>query len=92
MANPIIELLAALIQLYKYVLIAAVIMSLLISFNIVNRYEPLVQRIDYALRRLTDPVLRPIRKYLPDLGGIDISPIIVFLLLDFLQRSLFYYF
>jgi YggT family protein len=92
MLNPFIELFSWIIQLYNYVLIAWLILSWLISFNIVNRYQPVVQRLNFALFRLTDPLLRPIRKYMPDLGGIDISPIVLMLLLNFLNRALFTYF
>jgi len=60
-------------------------LSFLISFGVVNRTQPAVQRINFALFRLTDPVLRPIRKHMPDLGGIDISPIVIILVLEFIQ-------
>jgi len=72
------------------VLVQAVL-SLLIAFKVVNGYQPIVQRITYALSRLVDPALRPIRKILPDMGGIDISPIILILLLHFVQDALFTY-
>lgn len=88
MLNPIIALLVQIIYLYNCVLIAWLVLSWLISFGIVNRYQPMVHRINVALFRLTDPLLRPIRKYMPDLGGIDISPIILMLLLNFLSNEL----
>jgi len=91
MANPFIELLSTVIHLYNYVLMGWLILSWLISFGIVNRHQPLVQRLNFALFRLTDPLLRPIRKYMPDLGNIDISPIILILILNFIDKSLFYY-
>lgn len=91
MLNPIVELILELIHLYNYVLFAWVILSLLISFGIVNRYQPVVQKINLALFKLTDPLLKPIRKYMPDLGGIDISPIILIIGLDFIGRTLVYY-
>ncbi len=91
MVNPFVELLATIIQLYTYVLWAWLILSWLISFNVVNRYQPAVQKISFALFRLTDPALKRIRKYMPDLGAIDISPIVLILLLHFLQEALIYY-
>jgi len=89
--NPFVELICTLIRLYDYVLIAWLVLSWLISFGIVNRYQPAVQRINFALFRLTDPLLRPIRKRMPDLGGIDISPIVLLLALEFISNSLVYY-
>lgn len=91
MVNPFTQLLVTVITLYSYVLITWVVLSLLISFGIVNRHQPVVQRINFALFRLTDPVIRPIRKHMPDLGGIDISPVIVLLGLQFLQNAIIYY-
>jgi YggT family protein len=88
MMNPLVGLLVQLINLYNCALIAWLVLSWLISFGIVNRHQPLVQRINFALFRLTDPLLRPIRKYMPDLGGIDISPIILILLLNFISNEL----
>ncbi len=91
MINPLIELIVTLINLYNYVLIAWLILSWLISFGIVNRYQPAVQKINFALFKLTDPLLRPIRKYMPDLGGIDISPIVLILAMNFIEKTLIYY-
>jgi YggT family protein len=91
MPNPFIELISTIIHLYNYVLMGWLLLSWLISFGIVNRHQPFVQRLNFALFRLTDPLLRPIRKHMPDLGGIDISPIILILILHFIDQSLFYY-
>ena len=91
MLNPVVELILEIIHLYSYVLFAWVILRLLISFGIVNRYQPVVQKINLALFKLTDPLLRPIRKYMPDLGGIDISPIILIIGLNFIGKTLLYY-
>src|SRR5262249_19833920 len=91
MLNPFVELILMIIHLYNYVLFAWVILSLLISFNIVNRYQPIVQKINLALFKLTEPLLGPIRKYMPDLGGIDISPVILIIGLNFIEKVLVYY-
>ncbi|NBX03833.1 MAG: YggT family protein [Alphaproteobacteria bacterium] len=92
MLNPFIDLFAQIINLYSYCVIARVIVEMLVSFKVVNAFQPAVQKIRYALNRLCEPVLRRIRKYLPDLGGIDISPIILLLLLNFAQSALYKYF
>jgi YggT family protein len=91
MLNPFIELISTVISLYCYVVIAYLILAWLISFGIVNRYQPAVQKISVALSKLCEPPLRKIRTYLPDLGSIDISPIILILLLQFLDHLLIYY-
>ena len=82
--NPILWLVHTVINIYFWIILAMVIMSWLVAFGIVNRSNPYVRQIGYALDRLTDPLLRPIRRILPDLGGIDISPIILLIGLQFL--------
>src|ERR1700674_3639145 len=84
MVNPFLWLIDTLITLYIYVLIAAAVMSWLIAFNVVNSYNPTVRRIWDFLYRVTEPALRPIRAILPNLGGIDISPVILILILMFI--------
>ncbi len=92
MLNPFIDLLSAILQIYMVCVIMWTIISTLISFKIINSYQLFVQRVMYALDKICEPVMRPIRKFLPDLGGLDISPIIVILLIQFLQHSLYHYF
>ncbi|MFM1816503.1 MAG: hypothetical protein RLZ98_3198 [Pseudomonadota bacterium] len=74
-----------LITLYTYVVIAAVVMSWLINFNVINAYNPFVRTLWQALVAVTEPLLRPIRRMMPDLGGVDISPIVLLLLCLFIQ-------
>ena len=90
--NPIIWLFDELIGLYTWVLMAYIIMSWLIALNIINRYQPFVSRVNYFLRQITEPVLGRIRRYIPDLGGIDISPILLIFGLRFISYALHYYF
>jgi YggT family protein len=75
-----------LLTLYIYVLIAAAVLSWLIAFNVVNTHNPIVARIGEFLYRVTEPALRPIRNLLPNLGGIDVSPVILILLILFIQN------
>ena len=84
--NPFLWLIFTIIQLYTYVLLAMVILSWLVAFNVVNRSNTYVRQIGYALERLTEPALRPIRRFLPDMGGIDISPIVLLIGLWFLGK------
>lgn len=78
-----------LLTLYIYILIAAAVMSWLIAFNIVNPHNQIVAVIAEFLYRITEPVLRPVRNLLPNLGGIDISPVIVILIIVFIQSVIF---
>jgi YggT family protein len=74
-----------LIQLYIYVIIASVILSWMIGFGVINAYNPFVRSLYEAVNAVTEPLLRPIRRALPDLGAVDISPIILLLACFFLQ-------
>lgn len=82
---PLLLFIHYVIDLYKWVVIAAVVFSWLISFNVINAHNPFVRSLWNALLAVTEPLLNPIRRMLPDLGGIDISPIILFLALIFVQ-------
>ncbi len=84
--NALLWLFNTLIQLYIYILIASAVLSWLIAFNVVNVRSPVVSQIGDFLYRVTEPVLRPIRNLLPNLGGVDVSPVILILLLLFVQK------
>ncbi|MFM8748023.1 MAG: YggT family protein [Aestuariivirga sp.] len=82
--NPLLWLIHTVINIYFWIILASVILSWLVAFNIINRSNPFVRQLGMTLERLTEPLLRPIRRFLPDLGGIDISPIILLIGLQFL--------
>ena len=86
MTNPFLWLIHTLIWTYIYILIAAAVMSWLIAFNVLNSNNPTVRMIWNFLYNVTEPALRPIRAILPNLGGIDISPIILIIGLMFLDQ------
>ena len=90
--NPFIWLIHTLIWLYIYVLIASAVMSWLIAFNVVNSYNSTVRQIWDFLYRITEPGLRPIRSILPNLGGMDISPVILIIALMFLDQLIIWLF
>jgi YggT family protein len=90
--NPFLWLISTLIQLYIWILIANAVLSWLVAFNVVNPSNNVVRTIGETLYRLTEPALRPIRQILPSLGGLDISPVILIILLIFIQRLLFWLF
>lgn len=73
------------LQLYIWIVIAMAIFSWLVAFNVVNTRNHGVAMIGDFLYRITDPVLRPIRNFLPNLGGIDISPVVLFLIIVFIR-------
>lgn len=74
-----------LIELYTYVIIAGVILSWLMAFGVINAYNPMVRSIWQGLNAVTEPLLAPIRNMMPNMGGIDISPIILLLACYFVQ-------
>ncbi len=81
-------LVSQVISLYIWVVIANAILSWLIAFNVLNTQNRFVYSVADILYRVTDPVLGPIRRFLPDLGGVDISPVVLILGLMFLQNLL----
>ena len=78
-------LIDTILGLYVWILIASAILSWLVAFNVVNTNNRFVLSIADMLYRLTEPALRPIRNILPNLGGIDISPVILILFLLFIR-------
>ena len=89
--HPIFALLYVILDIYKWVLIASVILSWLVALNVVNTYNRVVNVIGDVLWRLTEPVLRPIRQFIPSVGGLDLSPLVALLLVWFLQYLISYY-
>ena len=86
--EPIYQIIQLVLQMYVWVVIASAILSWLVAFNVINTRNQVVYQIGNALYRLTEPALRPIRRILPNLGGIDLSPVVLLLLIYFLQMVL----
>ncbi|MCH9052335.1 MAG: YggT family protein [Proteobacteria bacterium] len=86
MTNPFIWLILTALDIYMWFVIIGVIMSWLVSFQIVNTQNRFVYLVGDFLNRITEPALRPIRRYMPRLGGLDISPLVLIILLVFAQR------
>jgi YggT family protein len=82
---PLIGFIVLVIDLYIWVVIAGAILSWLIAFNVVNTQNRFVFTVADMLYRVTEPALRPIRNVIPNLGGIDISPVILILFLLFIR-------
>jgi YggT family protein len=89
--RAILDIVQIVLDLYIWLLIASAILSWLIAFNVVNTRNQFVAAIADFLYRITEPVLAPIRRMLPNLGGLDISPIVLILLIMFIQRIISYY-
>jgi YggT family protein len=66
-----------LINLAWWIIIVQFVMSWLVNFDVINTRNPIVSQIWYGLHRITEPVYRPIRRFLPDMGGLDFSPVVV---------------
>ncbi|HEX4273621.1 MAG TPA: YggT family protein [Rhizomicrobium sp.] len=90
MVNPIAALLIEILEIYKWIVILAVIVSWLTAFNVINVHNNFVRTMLRVLLALTEPVFRPIRKVIPPVGGLDLSPIIVFVIIWFLQYTIQY--
>jgi YggT family protein len=85
--QSLFHLIYTVIDLYVWLLIASAVLSWLVMFNVINTRNRAVMVIGDFLYRITEPALRPIRRYMPNLGGIDLSPVVLILLL-FLVRDL----
>jgi YggT family protein len=86
--SSLISVLQLALQLYTYLIIASAILSWLVAFNVVNTRNDVVRSIWSFLDAVTEPALRPIRRILPNLGGVDISPVLLILLIIFIQNIL----
>ena len=89
--RAVLDVVLLALQIYVWILIASAVLSWLIAFNVINTRNQFVATVWDMVYRLTEPALRPIRNRLPNLGGIDISPIILLLLIYFLQSVILRY-
>jgi YggT family protein len=89
--RALLDVILIALNIYMWIVIAAVVLSWLVAFNVVNTRHPFVANVAEFLYRITEPALRPIRNMLPNLGGIDISPIILFLIIILIERVIIYY-
>ena len=89
--RAILDVLLVALNLYKLIIIVAAVMSWLIAFNVVNSRNEVVRTIWNALVAMTEPALRPIRRYLPNTGGLDISPIVLFLIILLIEEVITLY-
>ena len=88
--NPIFALIILVLDIYKWIVIAAVVMSWLVAFNVINLHNNIVRSVVRILDALTEPVFRFVRRFIPAIGGIDLSPIVVFIAIWFVQYLVYY--
>ncbi len=89
MTGALVSVVLQVLDLYKWVVIAAVIASWLINFNVINSHNQFVRMVVTTLYALTEPVFRAVRRVIPAFGGLDLSPIVVLLLIFFLSEWIF---
>ena len=86
--DSILWLITQVVQIYTYLLFAYIVIDLLVKFGVVNAYNRVVYVVMDFLSKITEPLLRPIRNVMPNLGGIDISPVVLVIGLQFGLRLL----
>ena len=89
--NPFVWLILTLLDIYTWIVIAAVVMSWLVAFGVINTYNQFARSVVNLLDALTEPVFRRVRHVIPAIGGLDISPLIVLIGLQFLSYLVAYY-
>ena len=85
---PIFWAINAVLMLFLTVMVVRIVLSWMFAFQVINPRHPFAWQLDRATRSLTDPVLRPIQRALPAMGGIDLSPLVVFIVVYVLQMYL----
>jgi len=86
--TALIQVVLVAINIYVFILIASAVMSWLLAFNVLNHRNQFVALLADFFYRITEPALRPIRRFIPHLGGIDVSPVVLILVLYFVQLIL----
>ncbi len=89
--KPILDLVILVLNMYTYIIIGSAIFSWLFAFGVINANNQFVSMVGNFLHQATEPLLRPIRRMMPNLGNIDISPIVLLLGIFLLQRIIFHY-
>ncbi len=89
--RAVLDVVLLALQIYTWLLIISAVLSWLIAFNVLNTRNQFVATVWDMLYKITEPVLRPIRNMLPNMGGIDISPIILLLIIFFIERVIVLY-
>lgn len=86
--NLVVDILRILLDVVWWIIVVQAILSWLIAFNVINTHNDFVRQVWQSLEKMTDPIYRPIRKILPDFGGLDLSPLVVLVGLAVFDRVL----
>jgi len=86
-----LDVILLVLDLYWYIVLAMIIMSWLIAFNVVNTRNQFVNQVWRILNQVTEPVLRPIRRVMPNFSGLDLSPLILFIIIYFIKQVIILY-
>ena len=90
--NPFVNLIGSILSIYSFLVFVYIIIYYLLLFKVINQYNQLVIIVNRFLIQIIEPVLDKIRKFIPNIGGIDISIIILFILIQFARDILYTYF
>ena len=88
--RALLDVILLALELYTWVIVAVAVLSWLLAFNVINGRNDFVRQVWNGLNAITEPLLRPIRRFLPAMGGLDISPVILLLLLYFVRQVIAY--
>ncbi len=88
--RALLDVVLIVLEMYQYVVLAMVVMSWLINFGVINIHNDIVRSIWNAVNALTEPLMRPIRRIIPPMGGLDLAPLILLLLIYFVQHLVVY--
>ncbi len=89
--RAILDVVLLILNLYTWVIIISAVLSWLLAFNVINYDNNFVRSVWNGINALTEPLLRPIRRRLPQMGAIDLSPIVLLIAIFFLERVIVYY-
>ncbi len=92
MVNPLVYLVNLLLSMVNFIVVASVIMHFLVVFKVINLHNPMIYKLHDLLFRLTEPLFSRVRRYVPPLNGVDLSPLVVLVGIQFLQYTLAYVF
>ncbi|KTE46545.1 MULTISPECIES: YggT family protein [unclassified Sphingopyxis] len=87
----VLQILSMLLNILWWIIIVQAVMSWLLAFNVINTHNEFVRQLWFVLERITEPLYRPIRRIMPDFGGIDLTPIVVLILIAILQGPVLRY-
>jgi YggT family protein len=89
--HPLLYAIMLVLDFFSFVLFVAIVLNLLLHFEVINRYNPFVSRVHDLFRSVTEPALKYVRRFVPPVGGVDLSPIVVFFAIAVAKQAILYY-